>query len=81
MPRGLYNQSQGDEHRPSASAFVDRLADNDLIEGEDVTRLRALAKRKEWKKFSAHVQKMKEKGIGQKRIDSIVTRATSGVRL
>jgi len=81
MARGRYNQLQGDEHRPSASAFVDRLADNELIEGPDVTRLKALAKRKNWTGFSAHTQKMKANGVNKARIDSIVSQAMNGIKL
>ena len=81
MPRGLYNQLQGDEHRPMKQHFTEIIADNDLIEGDDVRYLKTLAKHKDWEKFSSHVQKMKKHGINQRRIDAIVAQAMNGVRL
>ena len=79
--RGLYGAAEGNETRRSADSFADHLADNDIVEGHDVAVLRARFEEKDWKRFSAFVEDMRQRKYNQTRIDSVVARASSGVRL
>ena len=79
--RGLYHQLQGDEHVSSADAFANRVADNELIEGPFVKRIRALTKAHDWTALEVTVQDMKASGFSQDRIDAVIRQSSFGARL
>lgn len=73
-------QLQGDEHRTQDSALDERYLDNEVVEGEHVRRLRNYAKTHSWVEFTRYTQKLQEEGFSKNRIDSMVSRATMGLR-
>lgn len=79
--RGLYGQSEGNEHRNATASFEERLDDNELVEGAAVKALRSCVKSHDWTALQVEVQKLKAAGHSQARIDSMIARASSGVRL
>lgn len=79
--RGRYQgQLQGDEHRTHDSVLDERYLDNEVVEGEHVQKLRNYAKTHSWVEFTRYTQQLKEEGFSQHRIDSMVSRATVGLR-
>ena len=79
--RGLYGQAEGNETRSAADSMAERIADNELIEGEHVASLRRMIQGKDWKNLDLKVKALYKMGFDGKRVDSMVTRAYSGVRL
>jgi hypothetical protein len=79
--KGLYGQAQGNERRQDLSAFNERLEDNEIVEGQHVAVLRSRFEERNWTAFTAYANELKIKGFSQPRIDSIVARASSGLRL
>jgi len=73
-------QMQGDENRPGSSALVERIDDNELIEGKEVNILRQMIKRKDWNGVESYSQKLKNEGHSEDRVNSMLTRAMYGVR-
>jgi hypothetical protein len=80
-PRGLYGQKEGNEHRSAVSSFAERLEDNAVVEGNAVAVLRSCVKTHDWTAFQVEVQKLRAAGHSQARLDSMIARASSGVRL
>lgn len=80
--RGRYpGQSQGDENRPDSQVMDDIIRDNEVVEGPHVKILHNMAVNKNWDGFQAYVQKLKDEGHKQTRIDSMMTRAMYKVKL
>lgn len=80
--RGRYpGQMQGDENRPSAGVMTDILNDNEIVEGKHVKILHRMMKEKDFTNFDIYIQKLKDEGHSQTRINSMMTRAMYGVKL
>tara|TARA_Y100000310_G_scaffold91334_1_gene88677 strand:+ start:3057 stop:3299 length:243 start_codon:yes stop_codon:yes gene_type:complete len=77
--RGLYNQAEGNETNPNA--FAERLVDNEAVEGPEVKRLNAAAKRQDWAAIERITTELKVKGWSQSRIDSVLRQAMFKVKL
>jgi len=73
-------QMQGDESRPGSSALVERIDDNELVEGKEVNILKQMIKRKDWAGVESYSQKLKNEGHSEDRVNSMLTRAMYGVR-
>lgn len=80
MRRQLYGGREADEFRSSGEAFADRLRDNEIAEGEHVTVLRRMASERAWDQLTCYVEKLREQGHSQARVDSMVARSTTGLR-
>lgn len=74
-------QLQGDEQMSSTDLLNERIRDNELLEGEEVRKLRDIYKSRDWTQFNMYVQTLRDSGFGAKRIDSMITRAMHGIRL
>ena len=81
MGRGLYGQREGNEFRVNADVLADRYADNDLLEGNHVENLREYAKNLQWTEFQKYCDSLRADGFSRSRVESIINRALSGVRL
>ena len=80
--RGRYpGQSAGDEYRANSEMMSEIISDNELIEGEHVKKLKIFAKKGDWNDFNKYVQKLKDEGHSQTRINSMMTRSMHNVRL
>ena len=71
-------QLQGDEYRPGSSVTNERYQDNDIIEGPHVQKLRVYFKDGKWDEFNRYVDKLREEGHSQNRIQSMISTATLG---
>ena len=81
--RGLYGQQQADSHNTATAVFSERLADNEVSEGEVVARLRNILTNGSPKRFDAaskYMEKLRVDGFSDARIRSIYARASAGVR-
>lgn len=76
--RGLYGQSEGNEKRLDSARFSERLSDNEIAEGQHVNTLRAKFQDQDWTTFNAVVEDLRKQGFSKGRIDSMISRATSG---
>ena len=74
-------QLEGDEFRPQSSSFQEAIQDNELVEGEHVKMLRTFLGRKDWKKFEAYVQKLKDEGNSEHRIQTMISNAMHRAKL
>lgn len=80
--RGRYQgQLQGDENRPDSSVITDIFDDNDVVEGEFVKVLRRMAGSGDWDSFNNYLQKLRNDGHSQARVNSMMSRAMHGVKL
>jgi hypothetical protein len=86
--RGLYGQLEGNESRSSQAVMSERFEENERVEGEIVATVRRLLKnilrfRDDRAKiaFEAYIEKLREDGFSEKRIDSILSRAEFGVKI
>ena len=79
--RGLYKQAEGNELRDSSQVFAERMADNETVEGKEVSILRNLFKTGQFANFDLHIDRLKREKWSFSRISSIVTQATHGIRL
>jgi len=80
--RGRYRgQLQGDENRPGGDVMTDIINDNEIVEGPHVKILHRMAVGKDWDGFNTYIQKLKNEGHNQTRIDSMMTRSMYGVKL
>ncbi len=80
--RGRYQgQLQGDENRPDNQVMDDIIRDNEVVEGPHVKILHNHAVAGNWDGFNAYVQRLKDEGHKQTRIDSMMTRAMYKVKL
>jgi len=81
--RGLYGQVQADANNTATAVFSERLADNEVAEGEIVTRLRNILTNGSPQRFDAaskYMEKLRVDGFSDTRIASIYARASAGVR-
>lgn len=76
MGRGLYGMSEGWEKRTDAALLADRLADNEVVEGEHVAKLRGMAQSRDWKGYESYVSSLRVDGWSLSRINSMTNRAT-----
>jgi hypothetical protein len=74
---GRYGQSEH-EIRRSSDVFDDRLAENELVEGYALKRLKALFKSQRFDQFQAFCEQLRGKGWAGSRIDAVVRQATVG---
>jgi len=74
-------QLEGDENRPQSSSFQEAIQDNELVEGEHVKMLRTFLGRKDWNKFEAYVQKLKDEGHSEHRIQTMISNAIYKAKL
>ena len=80
--RGRYKgQLQGDEYRPGDAGLMDRLDENELVEGNLVEILKRMVEEKNWNGITSFTQKLKNEGHRDDRIQSMLTRAMYGLRL
>lgn len=86
--RGLYNQYQNDSSRQESRGYGgtgakerDLYHENELVEGEFVDHLRALAQQGRFQDFNNYLKKLKREGHSQDRIQSMMSRAMHGVKL
>lgn len=80
--RGRYpGQLAGDENRTDNALLDETISDNEIAEGEHVRILNRMARDKNWHAFNQYVQKLKQEGHSQQRINSIMTRAMHKLRL
>lgn len=86
--RGFYHCPEGNENRNSLLVFQEHDADNEIIEGEVVARFKAMMQN--WIKVSDnknkqiiedYVQKLKNEGWKQRRIDAVLSKATYGLKI
>ena len=73
-------QLQGDEYRPGDVAFMERLDENELMEGEQVGRMRAMFKNKKMDELNKYIDKLRTEGFSDGRIQSMITRATYEIK-
>lgn len=78
--RGLYGMSEGNESRSSNLQFGDRLADNQIVEGQHVAVIRRMVSERKWKDVTAFTDKLRNQGHSKDRVDSMVSRAMAGMR-
>lgn len=78
--RGLYGQSEGNEKRSNFATFGDRIAENDLVEGQHVAVIRRMVSERKWKDVTAFTDKLRNQGHSKDRVDSMVSRAMAGMR-
>lgn len=80
MGRGLYGQNEGNEYRPQEQSLTERIADNEIVEGDHVKLLRSAAKARDWTVFQFEIQQLEEQGFTKQRIDSMTVTAMAGLR-
>ena len=80
MARGTYGQNEGNETRSSFAVFGDRIIENDIAEGAHVSALRKMASYRNWKAVTAYTDNLRKCGHSQLRVDSMISRATAGLR-
>lgn len=78
--RGLYHGAQGDERRQSSAAVAEQLDINDTIEGHEISVLRRMLGEQAWTEITAYCASLKAKGFAQFRIDSMMNRASCGIK-
>jgi hypothetical protein len=78
--RGLYSQNEGNESRSNRDILGDRIADNQIVEGDYVAALRNHAAAGKWDHFSAAVAELRREGFDRYRIDSMTVRAMAGLK-
>ena len=82
--RGLYGGNDGSYNRGGKDGgnalFGDRLAENQIAEGEHVAVLARMAGERNWNQITTYCAELKLKGFAQFRIDSMISRATAGQR-
>jgi hypothetical protein len=78
MGKGLYGQLQGNEKRTDAARMTDQLADNELVEGHETATLQRMFREQDFKAFGTLYEELRRKGWSKTRLDSIVSRATTG---
>jgi len=80
MVRGLYGQRQGDEGRTAFVTFGDRITENQIVEGDHVRVIRKMASSRRWEALTAYTDGLLKQGHSKTRVDSMVSRATAGLR-
>ena len=78
--RGIYGQAEGNETRTDREQLVERIADNQIVEGDIVASLRRLVADHNWKGVEVKMAKLAEAGHSQSRRESMLTRAMAGLR-
>jgi len=78
--RGLYRQSEGNEHRQQSEAAAEYYADNEVVERGEANILKAMLKQKRWDAITKHVAGLRKQGWRQMRIDSVISRASFGLK-
>ena len=76
----VYGGREADEFRSGAAVFSDRLADNEVAEGDHVAVLRRMASERVWDRYEAYTQRLLKEGHSKARVDSMVSRSTAGMR-
>lgn len=79
--RGLYGQSEGNDNRSSADFMVERMDENERIEGHHVAALRRMFSERDWTNYNNKITSLLKEGFKQNRIDSMVARASAGLKL
>ena len=74
-------QLEGDENRPQSSSFQEALLDNELIEGENVKKLKSFLNKKDWTNFEKYIQKLKDEGNSEHRIQTMISNAMHRAKL
>lgn len=62
--------------KKSGWTLEDQIRDNEIVEGEHVSKLAAFFKSQNWVAYEAYIQKLRDMGFGENRITSMVTRST-----
>lgn len=60
----------------SGWCIEDQIRDNEIVEGEHVSKLTGFFKSQNWGAYNAYIQKLRDMGFGDNRITSMVTRST-----
>ena len=81
MAKGLYGQLQGNESRIGTAVQTDHFHASDVAEGHEVAVLNRMLKERDWKGVEKFTSELKAAGHAQWRIDSIINKASYGVRL
>tara|TARA_Y100000034_G_scaffold124105_1_gene171830 strand:+ start:1054 stop:1299 length:246 start_codon:yes stop_codon:yes gene_type:complete len=80
MPRGLYNQKQGDEHRFSQAAVQEHYDDNESIEGPVAAVIRRMMDERKHAEVDAYVDKLRSQEWSQTRIEAVLSKAMLGMK-
>jgi len=80
MPRGLYNQTQGDERRFSQQAVQEHYDDNESIEGPAAAVVRRMMQEHKHADVDAYVDKLRSEGWSQTRIEAVLSKAMLGMK-
>ena len=82
MARALYQgQLAGDEQRGAADSMGERLLDNEIVEGQEVADMRQLFKSGDWPALNRYTDNLRWTGWSIDRVQSMLTRATTDVRM
>ena len=82
MARALYQgQLAGDEQRGAADSMGERLLDNEIVEGQEVAEIKRLFKCGDWPALNRYTDRLLHTGWSIDRVQSMLTRATTGVRM
>jgi hypothetical protein len=77
--RGLYGQTEGNEHNPNG--FNEHLADNNVAEGECVARLKRARKNGGLQKMALVHAAIQREGHSEARADAMLRQAMHGMRI
>jgi len=78
--RGLYGQVQGDANRTATACMGERIADNQVVEGDAIARLKAMLSQKRFDAASEFMERLRTEGYADHRIRAIYGMASAGVR-
>ena len=79
MSRGLYGQKQGDENRTGTSVVTDHYSDNNIAEGREVAILRRMLTEKNFPAASDYMERLRQDGNSDYRIQMIYGQASAGI--
>jgi len=77
--RGLYGQNQGNENRTGSAVVTDHYTDNGIAEGKEVAILRRMLTEKNFPAASDYMERLRQDGNSDYRIQMIYGQASAGI--
>ena len=79
MSRGLYGQNQGNENRTGSAVVTDHYSDNNIAEGKEVAILRRMLTENNFPAASDYMERLRQDGNSDYRIQMIYGQASAGI--